>query len=613
MTPAQASGLVHAPLQEWAQSRGDAIAIRCGDQQLSFAALFNAVSLQAQALQAAQAPVCVLINPAQGLVSRLVEFLAVASSGRCAAVGDPDWPAAVLASVRAAMPTAPFDAPAATPLSPFYVGFTSGSTGKPKGFRRNHRSWAESFRVCLQDFGPLAATRILAPGRDGHSLFLFGMLLGLWTGAGVEVQERFSAAAALDSFRQGDTPSMVTSPSQLVLMLDVAQHRKLAPLNAVQLIMISGARWMRKRTPELQVLFPQARIIEFYGASETSFIAWMDSDAQAPTDVVGHPFSNVAIDIRKTDANDSTGLIYVRSPMVFMDYFGQANDHTAALRDGEWLSVRDLGRLDAQSRLCLAGRENRMIVTRGKNLFAEELEAVLEAHPAIASASVHGLDDARRGALVVAVVRWVADTAQPLPNALQLKAWCQGTLEAYKAPRRLFACADWPLTASGKPTTPAWALRYARWMWRQATPPLWTTYASPHCPDSRVGTQRRGTSWGCVSGPAHARTCRAGFASPAATRRPWRERGRCRGAGQRAGRWRQPGTHAGAGRRAARCLCRYVGRFTVLRRAGCGVGGRRALGLWSSLGGGGRWCGGLEPRTDSPDPAAARRRVGCDL
>ena len=142
-------------------------------------------------------------------------------------------------------------------------------------------------------------------------------------------------------------------------------------------------------------------------------------------------------------------MIYVHSPMVFMDYFGTADD-TAALRDGAWLSVRDLGRLDAQGFLSLAGRQNRMIVTQGKNLFAEELEAVLESHPAIAAASVHGVDDARRGALVVAIIRWAPDAPSALPTALDISAWCKNTLEAYKAPRKMFVCTDWPLTASGK-------------------------------------------------------------------------------------------------------------------------------------------------------------------
>ncbi|MDR3371526.1 AMP-binding protein [Rhodoferax sp.] len=450
MTPAQASGLVHAPLADWAHSQGETIAISNGVDSLTFAQLHADVERRAHALSQQQAAATVLVDDSLPMVQRLVDFLGIVASGRCAAVGDPDWLPAVQKTVKESVPNVASEMPSPQPSTPFYVGYTSGSTGLPKGFRRDHRSWAESFRVCLQDFGPDAGSRILAPGRDSHSLFLFGMLLGIWTGAGVVVQERFSAAAALETLRQGLTPCMIAVPSQLILMIDVAKHRHMAPIQEVRLILISGARWMRNRTTELRSLFPRARIVEFYGASETSFIAWMDTDATTPAAVVGRPFSNVDIQIRQELEEECAGLIYVRSPMLFMDYVGSENDDTIALRDGDWLSVRDLGYLDDQGRLCLAGRQNRMIVTQGKNLFAEELEAVLQAHPAIAMASVHGVQDARRGSQVVALIQWASGVADAYPDALQLSAWCRQRLESYKTPRKYFLCAHWAHTISGK-------------------------------------------------------------------------------------------------------------------------------------------------------------------
>jgi acyl-CoA synthetase (AMP-forming)/AMP-acid ligase II len=395
------------------------------------------------------------VDTGRSAAERIVEFLSIVASGRCAAVGDKDWMAAVRDAVQGLLPTEGADLGEPDADTVFYAGFTSGSTGIPKGYCRTHRSWVESFEICLQTFGPDAARCVLVPGRDSHSLFLFGALLGLWTGAGAVLQNAFSAARALDTLRYGVAPCLVAVPSQLLLMLDVARHRALPPVDAVRLVLISGARWNRSRTAELNALFPNARVIEFYGASETSFIAWRDAAEDAPAMAVGRPFANVEVQIRQ-------GLIYVRSPMVFTDYLtgaskesdavevGQTHEITAAVRDGEWITVRDQGYLDAQGWLCLNGRENRMIVTQGKNLFPEAVEAVLETHPAVASASVLGQDDALRGQQLVAVLKLQVGALDPPPTALELRHWCNSRMELWQQPRRWLVCEDWPMTTSGK-------------------------------------------------------------------------------------------------------------------------------------------------------------------
>ena len=424
-----------------------------GQHQLTFAQLHAAAQHYADSLNTSHAPETVFVDDQRSILDQMVAFMGIISSGRCAAVSDPDWPSAVRESVQNAFTQTPATPPSPTPTSPFYIGFTSGSTGVPKGFRRHHQSWTESLRVCLETFGPDAASCVMAPGRFSHSLFLFGMVLGLWSGAGVVVQERFSAPRMMDTLRSGQTPCLVAVPSQLLLMLELAARRQLAPIEGVRLILISGARWMRDRTAELQTLFPKARIVEFYGASETSFMAWMDADASAPPHAVGKPFSNVDLRIDSPEPSSGIGQIFVRSPMLFMDYVGASADNTAAVRDGEWLSVRDMGYLDAQGYVCLVGRENRMVVTQGKNLFPEEVESVLAAYPDVAQVSVLGVPDALRGQQVVAVVHPASPTSEL--SAAQLSAHCRAHLESYKIPKRFFLADHWPTTASGKTDHPA--------------------------------------------------------------------------------------------------------------------------------------------------------------
>ena len=569
--PPMAAGLVHAPLARWARERPRQPAIIQDahgphEQRLDFAGLHAAMrawcppeaAMAGQRITHATAADTVLLTQAADPLTLLTAFLGVIHSGRCAAVADPDWPPALLARMAAALHIkdtfplghgqdkqgwleTPFPddeaslSPAFGPPSPdtpFYIGFTSGSTGLPKGFRRDHRSWVETFRVTLQDFGPAAQGRVLAPGRMSHSLFLFGALLGLWTGGGTSVQRRFSAARTPASLADGSCPVMVGVPSQLMLLLAAADHRRHPPIPQLKLLLVSGARWAHEHTPALQQLFPQARIITFYGASETSYISWMESSADTPADAVGRPFSNVQIHIGPTPSlpastlptstlptstlpastqpaaplptppspaptlpnptpSDSTpparnlrapslpdpalpaptpstpalptptGLIWVRSPMLFSGYVND-QDGTAALRVGDWLSVRDVGWLDAEGMLHLTGRENRMIVTQARNLFPEEVEARLQAHPDIRQAAVLGLPDPQRGQVVHAIVQGeatlraphaspVLHASSPVLQPPALAAWCRETLEPWKVPRHWWIWpGPWPMTASGK-------------------------------------------------------------------------------------------------------------------------------------------------------------------
>ena len=504
--------LVHTCLAHWAHHTPHQKAIVCNNTTMSFQELHQAVTKQA-ALHSTSTAAC-MVDDTHNTLQQLIDFLGIVQSGRCAAVTDPEWPAHIRHAVAQALPKTPFHPRATLESDPFYIGFTSGSTGTPKGFQRDHRSWVESFRVCAETFDMGQDLGVLAPGRISHSLFLFGMLLGLYTGAGIAIQNKFSASHTLTTLQAGQHTCLVAVPSQLIMLLQWAQHRRIACVPQVRLILISGARWMRQHTPALQSLFPDARIVEFYGASETSFIAWKEAQEPASADAVGRPFSNVELQIRPVDAHVSSekhsqthtqssdshhnvsGLIYVRSPMLFMNYVGAQHDPTAAVRDGDWLSVGDMGYIDAQGHLCLSGRQNRMIVTQGKNLFPEELENLLVTHPSIANASVHAVADEVRGSQVVAVLQpaeqvaqasppdahaTISDALTTFPNAHALAKWCQQHIEAFKVPRQFWVCHSWPFTASGKTDHAQIAHALMQHHSQQHTPSTWhkQTHASP--------------------------------------------------------------------------------------------------------------------------------------
>ncbi len=214
---------------------------------------------------------------------------------------------------------------------------------------------------------------------------------------------------------------------------------------SLRILMISGAKWRAETRAATEALFPNAGIAEFYGASETSFITIGHPDEKVPAGSVGRAAHGVSLRIRDAEGRDlpvgEAGAIWVGSSMLFDDYACGSAPETR--REGDFLTIGDHGRLDEDGFLYLHGREKRMLVTSGLNVYPEEVEAVLSSLSGIEEAAVFGLPDPLRGVELVAVLRGSVD--EPA-----LRAACRALLPAAKIPRRFLALDDWPRTSGGK-------------------------------------------------------------------------------------------------------------------------------------------------------------------
>ncbi|MBS7542191.1 AMP-binding protein [Ancylobacter oerskovii] len=442
-----------------ARQAPDRPALACGEEVLARAAFAERVARRAADL-ARRSPPGAGIALAMGNSPALAAaFFACAVAGRQALVYDPAWPPPYRAAVDAALApaltwadeTEPAD-PAGTPppgprpADPFYVGFTSGSTGLPKGYRRNHRSWIDSFAVSEQAFGLTPDDVILAPGGLSASLHLYGVVHALHIGAMAVMLRLFHPQRALEAIVRHGVTALYATPTQLQMLARAAVEEGVV-LPGVRLILISGAKWRPQTRALVAAAFPRAGIAEFYGASETSFITLTRPGEAVPPGSVGRAAPGVDLVIRDAAGRDlppgATGTIWVAGSMLFDGYACGGGEE--ARRDGGHLTIGDHGCLDAAGYLTLAGREKRMLVTSGLNVYPEEIEAVLAGAPGILEAAVFGLPDPLRGIELVAVLRGpgAADLAG-------LRAHCRRHLPAAKLPRRFLARDEWPRTAGGK-------------------------------------------------------------------------------------------------------------------------------------------------------------------
>ncbi len=213
-------------------------------------------------------------------------------------------------------------------------------------------------------------------------------------------------------------------------------------------VLSSGAKWFATASEDLRRLAPGARFAEFYGASELSFVAVRKCEEDCPESSVGRAFSNVTITIRRNDGAVAppfeVGRVFVRSPYLFSGY---ATQEDPLARFGEEMSVGDFGFLDAKGYLHLVGRSDRMIVTSGKNVFAEEVERAIEKAPGVRACAVFGVPDPVRGQMIVALI--CPDGAR-LRVARTLFATCASNFRwpLFHASSASFPNGDGPLPAS---------------------------------------------------------------------------------------------------------------------------------------------------------------------
>jgi long-chain acyl-CoA synthetase len=166
---------------------------------------------------------------------------------------------------------------------------------------------------------------------------------------------------------------------------------------------------------------------QVFGVIELGLVCVNRDDTVGRWDSVGRPLANYAVNIRNADG-DGYGEIMVSGPGIFDAYTDPWTSRDQSMPDG-WFATGDIGRIDSQGYLFLVGRKTAVINLAGRKIFPEEIESVLNRHPAVSESRVYGSAHAHLGEVVEAevVLRDAAAT-----NAL--RDFCRIHLSADKVP-----------------------------------------------------------------------------------------------------------------------------------------------------------------------------------
>jgi cyclohexanecarboxylate-CoA ligase len=331
--------------------------------------------------------------------------------------------------------------PAASPDDVAVILHTSGSSGAPKGVRHTQGALAYKARVMVDVHGLTPDDAVLMPAPLAHiSGLLNGVLLPGTVPMRCVLMERWDPDVALDIIERERITFMIGPPTFFVGLMDAPSFTP-ARVASLRLISSGGAgvtpAFVDRASSALGCVVKRT-----YGSTEAPTITTsrVGDDPAKARDTDGRPVGDVELRLDPT-----TGELQVRGSELFIGYTDAAQTAAAHTDDG-WFRTGDLATID-DGWLTIVGRIKDIIIRAGENISAAEVEAALEAHPAVRQAVAVGEPDERVGERVVAIV--VAPDGFDLEEC---RAWFEAEgIARFKTPERVVVVESLPVLASGKP------------------------------------------------------------------------------------------------------------------------------------------------------------------
>jgi bile acid-coenzyme A ligase len=255
---------------------------------------------------------------------------------------------------------------------------------------------------------------------------------------------RFDALAALELIERHRVDWLLFVPTMMQRIWRLPEaERKRFDLSSLRVVMCTGAPspdWLKRAW--IDWLGPE-KIWEAYGGSER-----IGGTMISGTDWLAHPRSvgkptggrklRILDDEGREQPPGEIGLVYMLPPGGQGSTYQYLGARAQATDDG-WETLGDLGYLDEDGFLYLVDRKTDMIVSGGSNVYPAEVEAAIDAHPAVRSSAVIGLPDDDLGQRIHALVDAPGGVTDD-----ELRAHLAEYLVRYKVPRS-FEYVDEPL------------------------------------------------------------------------------------------------------------------------------------------------------------------------
>jgi long-chain acyl-CoA synthetase len=323
---------------------------------------------------------------------------------------------------------------------------TSGTTGKIKGVVNTHADVAAN----LGDGSSLDRhhnSTLHALPFTGSGGMLGECLLPIRGGATCFTQPVFDPGGFLKLVEQKRPTTLYFVPTMLRLVLDHPDAAK-TDLSSVRYILTGTAPLPQDSITRALGFWPHVTMRNSYGMSEGGIgVGTRSNEMVLKPGCVGKmpPHMQIRNENGKPAPNGVVGEIYGRQEHP-RRYWNDEETNRRTWIDG-WTKSGDLGYVDEDGDLILAGRSKDLIIRGGYNITPIEIENVLHDHPAVKDAAVVGVTHEVLGEDISAAIVLLSGAEV---TADELQAWCKTKLADNKVPRTIVFFDALPLNANAK-------------------------------------------------------------------------------------------------------------------------------------------------------------------
>ena len=332
---------------------------------------------------------------------------------------------------------------------PFIIQSTSGTTGLPKAALISQGGVIRRALIRAIDLNNHSRGVYLGVTALANTASMFYGLSQLYIGGTVILRNRFDPLETVETIQKKKVTnvSMVPVMWERILRLPDLKGYDLRSLE----IVISYGAPLHQSTKKKFIQDFSPHLFETFGITETGPISNLyPRDQFRKINCVGQPTMHTKIKIVDESGRElpmkKEGEIVVQTPYLFMGYLKNPEATAEVLRDG-WYHTGDIGRMDEEFYLYIMGRKKDMIISGGYNIYAEELERVLAAHPKVHESAVIAVPDEKWGEAVKAIVVLKAGLEATEEEIID---FCKTHLASYKKPQTVEFMSSLPHSGAGK-------------------------------------------------------------------------------------------------------------------------------------------------------------------